>query len=135
MALNRYALVKGGKVVNVTEWDGDPPKWSPPVGVSAILADKAGPGWAYDGTTFTPPVLAAPVPEAVQPLQIRKAIRAKGLKTQVDLYVASVSEEKREAWEYAISIPRNHGLIIEAAAAMRWTEAQTDDLFRLAASL
>lgn len=53
----------------------------------------------------------------------------------MDGYVSTVSEEKREAWEYALSIPRSHGLVVEAATAMDWTEAQTDDLFRLAATL
>ncbi|MDP9413177.1 MAG: hypothetical protein M3Q08_03605 [Pseudomonadota bacterium] len=87
-----------------------------------------------DGTQTTE-TFPDPVPASVQPLQMRKAIRQLGLKAQVDTYVTATTEEKREAWEYAISIPRSHGLVIEAAAAMGWTAAQVDDLFRLAATL
>lgn len=87
-----------------------------------------------DGTQTTE-TFPDPVPASVEPLQMRNAIRQLGLKTQVDLYVASVTEERREAWEYALEIPRGHGMVVEAAAAMGWTTAQVDDLFRLAATL
>lgn len=76
-----------------------------------------------------------PVPASVTPLQVRKAIRQLGLTTQVANYVLTLTEERKEAWEYADAIPRSHGLVVEAAAAMGWTEAQTDALFKLAVTL
>lgn len=129
----RYALIKKGKVENIVEWDGDTTRWSPPGDVIAVQTKTAGAGDGYDGTIFTPP--PAPVPTHVYPLQMRKALRKQGLKPRVDAYVSTLVEEKVEAWEYADIIPRSHGLVVEAAAALGMTEAQTDDLFRIAATL
>lgn len=76
-----------------------------------------------------------PVPEHVSPLQIRKALRQQGLKSAIDQYVATLSEEAQEEWEYATQIERRHPLIVAAATLLNKTEAEVDDLFRLAASL
>ena len=80
---------------------------------------------------FGPP----PVPESVTPLQMRKALRHLGLKTTVDAYVATLDEEAAEEWEYALAIERTNPQIGKAVTAMGWTTEQTDDLFRLAASM
>lgn len=77
----------------------------------------------------------APVPAAVTPLQMRRALRAAGLKAQVDAMVAALDEEAQEAWEYSVTIPRNHALIAAAAAALNLTAGQVDDLFRAAAQM
>jgi len=77
----------------------------------------------------------AAVPDAVTPLQMRKALRAAGLRPQVDGYVATLSEEAREAWEYCVEIRRDDPFIASAADALGMTADQRDDLFRLAASL
>lgn len=58
----RYALIKDGIVENVCEWDGNTATWSPPAGVTAVLAsDACGPGWTYDGSSFSPPAAPAKV--------------------------------------------------------------------------
>lgn len=77
----------------------------------------------------------APVPAAVTPLQMRRALRAAGLKAAVDTMVAQMDEEAREAWEYSVTIPRDHPLIATAAQQLNMTGAQVDDLFRAAAQL
>lgn len=76
-----------------------------------------------------------PVPASVTPLQMRKALRHLGLKATVDAYVATLDEDAAEEWEYALAIDRAHPLIGAATTEMGWTVAQTDDLFRLAASM
>lgn len=58
----RYAIVRAG-LVDVAEWDGQS-AWSP--GVGAVLIEleegsQVGPGWSYDGSTFSPP----PAPPAI----------------------------------------------------------------------
>jgi hypothetical protein len=60
----RYAIVRGGILENVCEWDGDTAKWSPPEGALALEVEgrSVGPGWSYDGQDFTPP---APEPVKV----------------------------------------------------------------------
>lgn len=55
-----YAVIRNGLVENVVSWDGET-DWTPPEGSDVVaLHDRiAGPGWTYDGSTFTPP----PAPE------------------------------------------------------------------------
>jgi len=58
----KYAIVENNEVTNVTLWDGTT-EWSPPEGTIAVAcSDDVGPGWTYDGSTFSPPV---PEPEPV----------------------------------------------------------------------
>lgn len=54
----KYAIIRGGVVENVVEWDGESP-WTPPDGTTLeLLGDSpAGPGWTFNGNTFTPPVV------------------------------------------------------------------------------
>jgi len=76
-----------------------------------------------------------PVPLAVTPLQMRKALRAAGLKAQADAYLGTLSEEAQEAWEYCVEVRIDDAFIADAAAALGMTPGQRDNLFRLAASL
>lgn len=82
-----------------------------------------------------PFVAVSDVPTSVTPLQARKALRQAGLKAQVDAYIATLSDEAQEEWEYCIAVERNNGLVSDAATALGMTEEQKDDLFRLAATL
>lgn len=72
--MSKYALVKDGTVENVILWDGVPyapatdeapaTGWNPPDGYTALpLEDDSsvGPGWTYDGTTFTALPVVVPV--------------------------------------------------------------------------
>jgi hypothetical protein len=75
------------------------------------------------------------VPSEVGPLQIRKALRAAGLKALVDQFLESLSEEQREEWEYATVVRRDNGTLNQAATLLGKTSREIDDLFRLAATL
>lgn len=75
------------------------------------------------------------VPDAISPLQARRALRAAGLKSWVDAYVATLSEEEQEAWEYAVEVRRNNAIIAAGAAVMGMTEQQIDNLFILGVTL
>jgi hypothetical protein len=76
------------------------------------------------------------VPASVTPLQMRKALRAVGLKPAVDAFVAALGDEEAvEEWEYALAIERGNPMLNNAAAQLGMTEAQVDDLFRLAAGM
>jgi hypothetical protein len=50
----RYALIKDGEVVNVI-LVGDLSDYAVPSGCTLVQSDVAGPGWSYDGETFSPP--------------------------------------------------------------------------------
>lgn len=47
--MTRWALIEGGRVSNVVEQDS-----SPQVAGLWVECGSAGPGWEYDGTTFSP---------------------------------------------------------------------------------
>ena len=79
--------------------------------------------------------VAAAVPASVTPLQARKAIRAAGMKAAVDAWLASQTEEVREAWEFTIEVRRDSPLIAAAQSALNLTNAQMDGLFIQAATL
>ena len=55
--MNRYAIIKGGVVVNIIEYDAQPT--TPPPGFDAgheaIQADAVSPGWVYANGAFTNP--------------------------------------------------------------------------------
>lgn len=77
-----------------------------------------------------------PVPTVVTPLQMRKAIRAAGLKPTVDAFIASLDDDEiTEAWEYATQINRNDPFIALALTGLGWSDEQADELFILAASV
>lgn len=70
----------------------------------------------------------------VSPLQMRRALRQQGLADAVAAYVAAQDVDTQDAWEYAVEIRRTDALIVQAASALGKTEAEIDDLFRLAAT-
>jgi hypothetical protein len=96
-----------------------------PVEFAAVIA-------ARSVDEYTAPVI---VPSRVTPLQARKALRAANLKTQVDVFIAGLSAEKREEWEYCIEVRRDNALIAAAATSLGLSSSAVDDLFRLAATL
>lgn len=83
---------------------------------------------------FFPPELP-PVPESVTPLQMRKALRAAGLKPAMDAMLETLPEEVVEEWEYALAIERANPLLNNAATQLGMNSSQVDDLFRAAATM
>lgn len=58
MTVIRYAMIKDGIVQNISLWDGDTTKWTPPEDMLVIPApDHVGVGWGYDGSAWTAPVV------------------------------------------------------------------------------
>lgn len=72
---------------------------------------------------------------SVTPLQIRRALLQQGLLDDVTAFVEAADLETRMAWEYAVQIDRSNALIAAAAASIGATDADVDELFRLAATL
>lgn len=133
----RYAIIKNGVVDNITLWDGDTSKWSPPQGQSAVVAPSTVQiGSTYAAGVFTPPVAPpVPVPDKVTPLQIRKALRASGKVPALKTFLAAQPDDVLEDWEYAIEITRDNPVIAAAAMALGLNATRVDDLFKLAATL
>lgn len=81
-----------------------------------------------------PPPGPPPVPQAVTPLQARRAINAAGLRASIEAAIAAADQDAKDAWEYATEIRRDNALIASMAGALGLTSAQIDDLFRDAAT-
>lgn len=61
----KYAIVLGGVVVNIVEWDGNPNTWQPDIGSQAVKLDAGstvGAGFLYVGDIFTDTTPAPPPP-------------------------------------------------------------------------
>ena len=76
----------------------------------------------------------APPPSPVTPLQVRRALNASGLRTQVETALASAPQDARDAWEFATEIKRDDATLNAMAASLGITPTQIDGLFTLAAS-
>lgn len=91
-------------------------------------------------------VLPTPVPEAASPATIRVALRRlhgvtnAQLDATVGAVLASIPDpgERDDAetlWLYSVSIRRDHPLVAAVAMAFNLTDAQTDEVFRVAATI
>jgi len=76
----------------------------------------------------------SPVPHSVSPLQMRRALNQLGLRATLETAVAASTQDVRDAWEFGLEVRRNNALVTGMAAQMGMTDAQVDDLFRLAES-
>lgn len=71
--------------------------------------------------------------------QARLALLQYGMLTQVNTAVANMPGSQGDAarieWEFSSTVERNRPLVQALGAALDLTDAQLDDLFRLAATL
>lgn len=102
-------------------------------GVAVPMTPEEAAAWLAEQEAITS--RPDPVPYSITPLQARRALRAAGLKAQVDAYIAALSAEDQEAWEFAITIHRDNAIIAGGAQLLGLTASQVDDLFRLGATL
>jgi hypothetical protein len=70
-----------------------------------------------------------PVPPFVSPRQIRQALTAAGLRTQVEAAVAASDQDTKDWWEFATTFERRHPMVVAMATGLGITEKQVDDLF------
>lgn len=90
--------------------------------------------------------VADPVPDAASPATIRVALRRlhgitnAALDATVQAVLAGIADpgERDDAetlWMYSVSIRRDHPLVAAVAQAFNLTDAQTDEVFRVAATI
>jgi hypothetical protein len=79
--------------------------------------------------------VASIVPEKCTPRQARLALLGGGKLANVKQMVNSLSEADQITWEYATEINRSDPLIKSMGAALGMTEAQIDNMFRVAVTL
>lgn len=100
MVMLRYAKVEGGKVVNVTKLD---PNDVPTGFQDWVACGNAGPGWRYDGDTFSEP-LPEPPDDALVSAQVRR--KRDALLAASD-WVVTKAVEQNAADGLGIQIPMN----------------------------
>lgn len=85
------------------------------------------------------PKPATSVPAIVTMRQARLALLQSGMLTQVNDAVSNMPGAQGDAarieWEFSSTVERNRPLVQALGAALGLTDAQLDDLFRLAATL
>lgn len=92
-----FALVENGIVTNVIRAEA----W--PGGIDVTdLSPRPGPGWLYDGATFTPPPAPAPVPvNAIQRAALLKRM------TPVELHAWIRAGQRAQATNTPVDADRN----------------------------
>jgi hypothetical protein len=131
----KYAILDAGSVViNIAVADES---WEPGDGLTKRAAgDGCEIGGRWTGSAWEPkPIPPVPVPEAITPLQARRALRAADLLDAVNAWIATQPAEVLEAWEYCVEVRRDSPLIAAAQVALGLTDEQVDDLFRAGAEL
>lgn len=155
----KLAQIEGGMVANVIAVDPDNiPDWARDW---PVLADDAGPGWAYDGQAFAPPVQADPDPADVLAARRASARLWRGdfcngladlsILTDDDAIAAARGEwpasmeyflgyltaaqarAARIEWASCANVERMHWLILSMISVGVVTEAQADQLFGIVA--
>lgn len=115
-------------------------------GYTPIESETAGIGWRWDGETFIAPrPFPDPVPVRVTNAQMRCALRDAGLLASIKQKAAddraahnainpTDDGEFWERWEYGNEFGRQDAFVLQMQAASTKTDAEIDDLFRLAAT-
>lgn len=131
----KYAQVVNGIVVNTIE--ADAPDFLP--NLVPAQATEVGIGWTFDGDSFVPPPEPPPpVPASVNKRQAYTALLKSGLLSQVEEAIANIPGEAgdlaRIEWATSGTFERHRPLLLTIASELGLTDAQVDDLFRLAAA-
>jgi len=89
--------------------------------------------WVAAGNTPEPADPPPIVP--VSPWQIRKALNTLGLREAIEQAIEAADATVQDGWRYATEFRRTDPFVIGMGQALGKTDAELDDLFRLAASL
>lgn len=90
-------------------------------------------GMLYANGVFTnPPTPPPPVPQAVEPRKFRRALRIANLHADAMAYIATLSPEEQDDFEYAVEIRIDNPTVLGAVAALNKTQADLEALFVLA---
>jgi hypothetical protein len=133
--MNTFYLVKSASEVSAILWDGVS-DYTPPEGWT--LMDAAA-FIAWQEQNPAPPPPPPPVPESASPAYLRIALRRlHGITppmVSAKIELIPDPQDRQDAddlWEYATSIRRNHPLVGSIAGAFDLSDAQVDEIFRVA---
>lgn len=100
------------------------------------VPQRPGVNYQWSGSAWE--VLPAPAPNFVTMRQARIALLQTGLLSQVNEAIANmpglVGDAARIEWEFSSTVERNRPMLAALISSLNLTDAQVDDLFRLAAA-
>lgn len=141
--MQTYETVDGywtGRVAEQSAVAGVAPGWyasdvPPPALSDGEYAVVGRGGWSVTATP--PPAVVAPVPASVTRFQARAALHLAGHLASVEAAMADPGMDPlaRLAWQDALEFVRVSPTVAGLAGALGLTDAQVDDLFRLAATI
>jgi hypothetical protein len=133
--MTKYAIIDNGTVTNIATA-------FPEFAASQGWIDAAGAaiGDTWDGETFTTPAPPPPMaPEVVTMRQARLALLQSGHYATVVDYITNMTGDAgikaRISWEYSQTVERYTPLTVVLKGILGLTDAETDELYLLAASL
>ncbi len=88
-----------------------------------------------DDITIEPADPTPPQPIIVSPRQIRQALTASNLRSQVESAVANGDQDLKDWWEFSTSYESNHPEVQGMATSLNISNEQVIQLFELARSL
>ena len=122
--MNRYAQIINGVAVNIIE-AANPP------GGNWVPCTTQGPGWLFDGQTWTPPTPASTVPQQVTRFQGLAALHLAGHLDAIEAHMAlpGTARITKLAWENALTFDRDSPTVASLAALLSLTPQDVDALF------
>jgi hypothetical protein len=140
--VNRYAIVHGGRVINVIESAEPPEDLSAfPEGSFAFAHDRAGPGWTYAGGQLVDPT-PPPVPQVPQFASAGSFMRAcvrLGWYDAISAFVNAIpgtqGRELQVLLLHAVEYRRQNADLIFVAHQVGMDDAEIDAVFVLADEL
>jgi hypothetical protein len=71
----------------------------------------------------------------VTPRQIRQALNAAGLRSQVEAAVSAADQDTKDWWEFATTFESDHPVLLVMAGALGMSDAQVQQVFEIARGL
>jgi hypothetical protein len=81
---------------------------------------------------YVPP---PPPPIVVSPRQIRQALTAMNLRSQVEAAVAAGDQDIKDWWEFSTQVEEDHPIVVAMAMSLSVSTEQLHQLFELASTL
>lgn len=129
--MGRYLVVENNVVTNIVNFDPQTPEKN---GWIVAPSDDVAIGWKRNaqGVFKAPKPEKAPVPEQVETLAFRRALRAEGIMPSFQTAVGAAADEEKEFWQYATTIARDDPSLAKLAEAAKVSVEVLDDIFRRA---
>ena len=98
-------------------------------GWSGLISDLTYLAWVAEGNTAAPYIAPPAAPLTATPLQFRLGLSQAGIRSAVEAWIPTASQELQDAFQYASIFVENDPLVASAAAQFSLSTAQVHALF------